>query len=91
MPTETHCIDIDATVLDAMEELLANGGVVVDYHCNELFPQRWFDLVLVLTVDTEVLYDRLKARFVHHMLSANRPTHAVGPQGQQDLKHVRWP
>jgi len=38
------------------------GGRVVDYHSCELFPQRWFDLILVLRADTNVLYDRLTLR-----------------------------
>jgi len=50
-------------VLDRMEEMLKDGGFVVDYHCCELFPERWFDLVLVLRVETQVLYDRLVARY----------------------------
>ena len=33
-----------------------------DHHACELFPERWFDLVLVLRVGTETLYDRLTAR-----------------------------
>lgn len=37
-------------------------GVVVDYHVCEIFPERWFDLVLVLRSSTEVLYDRLTKR-----------------------------
>ena len=38
------------------------GGYVVDYHSCELFPERWFDLVLVLQVDTSTLHDRLVKR-----------------------------
>lgn len=38
------------------------GGVVMDYHSNDFFPQRFFDLVLVLRTDNTVLFDRLKAR-----------------------------
>jgi adenylate kinase len=38
------------------------GGIVMDYHSSDLFPERWFDLVLVLRCDTAVLYDRLTAR-----------------------------
>jgi adenylate kinase len=45
-----------------MEEILTNGGCVVDFHTCGLFPERWFDLVLVLRADTNVLYDRLKKR-----------------------------
>ena len=39
-----------------------NIGIVADYHACEIFPERWFDLVLVLRSKTEVLYDRLTAR-----------------------------
>ena len=60
---DTHVIDEDK-VLDHMEERLGTeeGGVVVDYHSCDLFPERWFDLVVVLTCDNPVLYDRLQAR-----------------------------
>ena len=60
---DTHVIDEDK-VLDHMEERLGTeeGGVVVDYHSCDLFPERWFDLVVVLTCDNAVLYDRLQAR-----------------------------
>ncbi|KNC74533.1 hypothetical protein SARC_12924 [Sphaeroforma arctica JP610] len=49
-------------LLDGLEPLLAKGGCVVDYHSCELFPERWFDLVIVLRTDTAHLYDRLLAR-----------------------------
>jgi adenylate kinase len=38
------------------------GGIVMDYHASDLFPERWFDLVLVLRCDTATLFDRLTAR-----------------------------
>eukprot|EP00551_Chaetoceros_affinis_P000295 CAMPEP_0203656558 /NCGR_PEP_ID=MMETSP0088-20131115/41972_1 /ASSEMBLY_ACC=CAM_ASM_001087 /TAXON_ID=426623 /ORGANISM="Chaetoceros affinis, Strain CCMP159" /LENGTH=239 /DNA_ID=CAMNT_0050517589 /DNA_START=75 /DNA_END=794 /DNA_ORIENTATION=+ len=38
------------------------GNLVADYHACELFPERWFDLILVLRADTHVLYDRLVQR-----------------------------
>jgi len=34
----------------------------VDYHSSDLFPERWFDLVVVLQTDNSVLYQRLEAR-----------------------------
>ncbi|KAJ1454018.1 AAA domain-containing protein [Pelagophyceae sp. CCMP2097] len=58
---DCHVLDEDA-LLDALEPRMAIGGCVVDYHAAELFPERWFDLVLVLRTKTEVLYDRLLAR-----------------------------
>lgn len=58
---ECHIIDEDK-VVDAMEDMMTEGGVVVDYHSCDFFPERWFDLVLVLHTDNSILYDRLQAR-----------------------------
>ena len=52
----------DDRLLDLMEELLVGGGCIVDYHSCDFFPERWFELVLVMTANTEVLFDRLTAR-----------------------------
>lgn len=41
---------------------MAEGGNVVDYHSCDFFPERWFDLVLVMRADNTTLYDRLTAR-----------------------------
>ncbi len=38
------------------------GGCVVDYHGSDFFPERWFDLIVVLRTDNTVLYDRLLQR-----------------------------
>ena len=51
-----------AQLLDELEDELEAGGAVVDYHGAELFPERWFDLVLVLRCDNGVLYGRLESR-----------------------------
>jgi adenylate kinase len=58
---QSYTLDEDR-LLDALEEQLAAGACVVDFHSCELFPERWFELVLVLTADNTVLYDRLQAR-----------------------------
>lgn len=64
---DTHILDEDK-LLDLMEPMIeaANDeeerGVVVDFHVCEMFPERWFDLVLVLRTSTEVLFDRLTKR-----------------------------
>jgi adenylate kinase len=39
-----------------------NGGVLVDFHSVGFFPERWFDLVIVLRTDNTVLFDRLAKR-----------------------------
>eukprot|EP01026_Neomeris_dumetosa_P060399 TRINITY_DN5695_c0_g2_i1.p3 TRINITY_DN5695_c0_g2~~TRINITY_DN5695_c0_g2_i1.p3 ORF type:complete len:206 (-),score=12.98 TRINITY_DN5695_c0_g2_i1:228-764(-) len=49
-------------VCDALEDKLEQGGYVVDFHTCDFFPERWFDLVIVLITDNTVLYDRLEAR-----------------------------
>ena len=63
---DTHLLDEDK-LLDLMENMLQecaddNVGIVADYHSCELFPERWFDLILVLRAKTDVLYDRLVER-----------------------------
>ena len=35
---------------------------MVEHHVPELFPERWFDLVLVLRCNNTLLYDRLSQR-----------------------------
>lgn len=63
---DTNVLDEDK-ILDILEPIFdeaAEDGVsiVADFHVCEMFPERWFDLVLVLRTRTEVLYDRLTAR-----------------------------
>lgn len=62
----SYILDEDK-LLDTMELLLETAaeegdGIVADFHACELFPERWFDLILVLRAKTNVLYDRLTAR-----------------------------
>eukprot|EP00588_Corethron_pennatum_P022832 CAMPEP_0194313238 /NCGR_PEP_ID=MMETSP0171-20130528/10133_1 /TAXON_ID=218684 /ORGANISM="Corethron pennatum, Strain L29A3" /LENGTH=103 /DNA_ID=CAMNT_0039068103 /DNA_START=355 /DNA_END=663 /DNA_ORIENTATION=+ len=46
-----------------MEPMVGSeGGFIVDFHSCDFFPERWFDLVLVLRARTDVLYDRLVIR-----------------------------
>ncbi len=49
-------------LIDEMESLMEEGGNIVDFHSPEIFPERWFDLVLVLQTQTENLFDRLTIR-----------------------------
>eukprot|EP00045_Choanoeca_perplexa_P015040 m.181740 g.181740 ORF g.181740 m.181740 type:complete len:106 (-) comp16874_c0_seq10:2997-3314(-) len=41
------------------------GGYIVDYHSCDFFPERYFQLVLVLRTDNAVLWERLSAREYH--------------------------
>ncbi len=49
-------------LLDHLEDVLAPGGFIVEHHGCELFPERWFDAVVVLTTDNTLLWDRLEQR-----------------------------
>ena len=40
------------------------GGKIVDHHGCDFFPERFFQLVVVLRTPTERLYDRLEHRYV---------------------------
>ena len=59
---DTYILDEDK-LLDVMEPIVGGaGGCGVDFHSPEIFPERWFELVLVLRTDTEILFDRLTKR-----------------------------
>jgi adenylate kinase len=67
---DSYILDEDK-LLDVMEKMVEDEeeadadearGLVVDFHSCDFFPQRWFDLVLVLRSNTTVLYDRLTER-----------------------------
>lgn len=59
---DTHTCALFFQLLDNMEDLMSQGGKIVDYHSAEMFPERWFDVVFVLRTNNTVLYDRLKER-----------------------------
>ena len=60
--TQSHILNEDA-IVDKLEEHLARGGCIVDTHSMiDYFPQRWFQLVIVLRTDNTILFDRLKRR-----------------------------
>ncbi|EKX40217.1 hypothetical protein GUITHDRAFT_158342 [Guillardia theta CCMP2712] len=47
---------------DELEDQMSQGGNVVDFHTCDFFPERWFDLVVVLRTDNDILYPRLEKR-----------------------------
>eukprot|EP00891_Asterochloris_glomerata_P003006 jgi/Astpho2/3006/Aster-03315 len=57
----SYVLDEDK-VCDALEEPLEAGGCIVDHHGCDFFPERWFDLVVVLQTDNSTLYERLEKR-----------------------------
>lgn len=58
---QSSIVDEDK-LLDAIEDDLEKGGLIIDWHCCDIFPERLIDLVLVLRTDTDKLYDRYKQR-----------------------------
>lgn len=55
-------------MLDYMEDVLlirSNRNYIVEYHGSDLFPEKWFDLVVILRTSTEALYSRLEKRYVN--------------------------
>eukprot|EP00051_Salpingoeca_urceolata_P000440 m.34104 g.34104 ORF g.34104 m.34104 type:complete len:176 (-) comp10629_c0_seq1:125-652(-) len=72
---QSYVIDEDK-VLDEMEDEsdlnITAGGKVVSYHGCDFFPERFFQLVVVLRTDNTVLYDRLAARgYSAHKIQEN--------------------
>jgi len=53
--------DVDM-VCDALEYISEEGGYIVDFHSSDFFPERWFDLVVLLRCNNTVLFDRLSQR-----------------------------
>ncbi|KAI9291645.1 P-loop containing nucleoside triphosphate hydrolase protein [Neoconidiobolus thromboides FSU 785] len=52
----------DDKLNDELEEIMEDGGKIVDFHSSDMFPERFFDLVVVLQTDNGVLYKRLEKR-----------------------------
>ena len=50
----------DELLLDHLDPLPEN--CIIDYHSPSLFPESWIDLIVCLTCDNQVVYDRLKKR-----------------------------
>lgn len=58
-----QCYDVDDDkILDELEPQIENGGCILDWHCSEIFPETWLDLIIVLRCDHQVLYQRLEDR-----------------------------
>ncbi|CAO2821293.1 unnamed protein product [Amaranthus hypochondriacus] len=58
---DCHIINEDL-VCDELEDMMEEGGIIVDYHGCDFFPERWFDRVVVLQTENSILYDRLSKR-----------------------------
>ena len=49
-------------VCDELEPIMAAGGVILEFHSCDFFPERWFQLVVLLRCDNTNLFDRLQER-----------------------------
>lgn len=61
--TECECWCWREQLLDSIEDEVKQGGYIIDWHACDLFPKSWIDLVVVLRVSSETLYDRLTERY----------------------------
>lgn len=59
---EILCFLAILQVVDELEEKMREGGMIVDYHGCDLFPERWFHIVFVLRTGNTALYTRLEGR-----------------------------
>ena len=64
---KTWIVDEDK-LLDEIENQLEEGGNIIDWHVCDIFPERLIDLVVVLRVDSQLLYDRLKTRWAASLI-----------------------
>ncbi|KDR85137.1 hypothetical protein GALMADRAFT_233781 [Galerina marginata CBS 339.88] len=58
---QSYTVDEDR-LLDELEPLATAGGLILDWHTCEIFPERWADLVVVLRCDHSKLWERLEKR-----------------------------
>ena len=53
----------DDMVCDELEPLMSGrGGIILEFHSCDFFPERWFDLIVLLRCNNTQLFDRLKER-----------------------------
>ncbi|KAH9835677.1 P-loop containing nucleoside triphosphate hydrolase protein [Rhodofomes roseus] len=58
---QSYTVDEDK-LLDELEPITSAGGVILDWHTSDIFPERWVDLVVVLRCDHSQLWERLEKR-----------------------------
>ena len=50
-------------VCDELEPLMSQkGGIILEFHSCDFFPERWFQLIVLLRCNNTALFDRLKER-----------------------------
>ncbi|KAG6373698.1 P-loop containing nucleoside triphosphate hydrolase protein [Boletus reticuloceps] len=58
---QSYTVDEDK-LLDQLESPVSEGGVILDWHTSDVYPERWADLVVVLRCHHTTLWDRLETR-----------------------------
>ncbi|KAF5355952.1 hypothetical protein D9756_003894 [Leucocoprinus leucothites] len=58
---QSYTVDEDK-LLDELEPIVAEGGIILDWHTCDVYPERWPDLVVVLRCDHTLLWERLEKR-----------------------------
>jgi broad-specificity NMP kinase len=64
-----HAVKVIDELDDANDINLMAGGYIVDYHSCDFFPERFFQLVVVLRADNTILWRRLEARLGQDLAS----------------------
>jgi len=59
---QSYIVDEDK-VVDEIEPLIEKGGLILDWHTCDAFPERWVDLVVVLRCNHTLLWERLEKRW----------------------------
>lgn len=67
-------------MLDELELVQGEGGKIIDWHACDLFPERWIDLVVVLSCDHAVLWNRLEKR--------GYPLHKIQENNEAEIMQV---
>ena len=50
-------------ICDELEPMMSqDGGIILEFHSCDFFPERWFELVVLLRCNNTQLFDRLQAR-----------------------------
>jgi len=77
-------------VVDELEPLINaghGGGLILDWHTCDAFPERWVDLVVVLQCNHTQLWDRLEARCVVN--SYRLTDHRISTSRGYSLKKIQ--
>lgn len=67
-PLDWYYLDAFVKLVDELEPIVAKGGVILDWHTCDVYPERWVDLVVVLRCNHTLLWERLEKRYTNSLL-----------------------